>query len=40
MILEAIKGVYNLTIRQKLDDRGDEFDTIDQMAEKVLQLIA
>ena len=40
LILESIKGVYNITIRQKLDDRTDEFDTIDQMADKALQLIA
>ena len=40
LILETIKGIYNITIRQKLDDRTDEFQTLDQMAEKGLQLIA
>ena len=40
LILESIKGIYNVTIRSKLNDRTDEFNNIDQLIQKALQLIA
>ena len=40
LILESIKGIYNVNIRSKLNDRTDEFNNIEQLITKALQLIA